>query len=148
MVAASHSSDAFTAADAALSFLLVRDAPSALEVLLDAPDASAVVVERALALAGSHAAELDVDGFAALADGVLALLWGADPEQTVDAVVRLCTMALQLGRADLCARFLGSITGALRCLTIRGDAQRLQRVAALSSAALSLAQDRGPPAAA
>ena len=139
-----HASAAVHFADALAAFLAAGDEPAAARALAGvtelAADPRALVVHRALAFARGLAPGDDADAFARAGDEVLRLLKGAAAEPVIDAALSLCTQALSVERADLCARWLFSAAGALRALAARGPEARIARAADVLSRALGLAR--------
>ncbi|MBI1945307.1 MAG: hypothetical protein HYS27_06410 [Deltaproteobacteria bacterium] len=131
-------------ADAVACFLAAGDDAAAARALAGvtelAADPRALVVHRALAFARSLAPGSSAEGFARAGDEVLRLLKGAAAEPAIDAALSLCTQALSVERAELCARWLVASAGALRALAARGPDPRLARASDLLSRALGHAQ--------
>jgi hypothetical protein len=137
---------ALAAADAAACFSLVGDAPN-VRAALHVQGAPALIAGRLLTLAEERARRDDAEGFATLANELLAIIAGAGADATVEACLRLATHAVVLERPDLCARFVFFGSGALRVLADASDGDadaasvaRLARTADLVTAALSRAR--------
>lgn len=144
-----HASAAVHFADALAAFLAAGDEPAAARALAGvtalAADPRALVVHRALAFARALAPGDDAEAFARAGDEVLRLLKGAAAEPVIDAALSLCTQALTVERADLCARWLFTAAGSLRALAARGPDPRIARAADVLSRALGLAHTPAGP---
>jgi hypothetical protein len=124
-------------ADSAARLLLAGKLNEAQLLLEETPAASALVLDRALAIASALVRRSDVESFVSAADRIVDLLWGADAERTADVVSALGEQALALGEPMTCARLVSRASKAVTVLAIRQDTVRLSRLERLADAAVS-----------